>query len=310
MLKITADVFSGRPNPAWEVSDENEIRATLRELTSGAALLTDDTPPGGLGLRGFRLEPHADELASDFGIGSPMYLPVGPQALGPRAAELAERLINLADRGEAITIEGAPALETSATELLTAQLQEVSQLSRSTMTDTDRATPEETVGAEATCFYDRTAFNPGFWNNDATVMRCNNCYNYASNWRTNTFAQPGLGCGSVWQSINCNEVTRAALCDGMHRRFDCFPDSEIPRNLVALVIAPPPAFGNGDYHWFRYHLEGFWGHKPGGTAARNYDNSGVVINNPETANRGPYTIFCGYFYGCNTQRQRIRGFGC
>jgi hypothetical protein len=144
--------------------------------------------------------------------------------------------------------------------------------------------------------------HPGFWNNNPTVMSSNNCYNYASNWRTNTFAQPGRGCGRIYTQIPCAEVTRAALCDGMHHRFGCFPESEKPRYLVALVVIP----GGGDFHWYRKHTEGFWGHKAGGTAARNYDNSGNVIYNPKTANRGPYTIFCGYFYGCNSQRMRIR----
>ena len=90
----------------------------------------------------------------------------------------------------------------------------------------------------------------------------------------------------------------------MHHRYNCFPDSEKPRPLTALVVAPGPGFV--DYHWYRLQKEGFWGHKPGSTAARNVDNSGHVITNPETANRGPYRLFCGYFYGCNTQRHRIR----
>jgi hypothetical protein len=73
---------------------------------------------------------------------------------------------------------------------------------------------------------------------------------------------------------------------------------------VALVVAPGPGFV--DFHWYRLQKEGFWGHKPGQTEARNIDQSGAVIYNPETANRGPYTLFCGYFYGCNSQRMRIR----
>jgi hypothetical protein len=67
------------------------------------------------------------------------------------------------------------------------------------------------------------------------------------------------------------------VADGCHRRYVCFPDSEKPRRLVALVVAP--GFG---YHWCRIHsaAEGFWGHKP---AARNVDNNGQVITNPEFA---------------------------
>jgi hypothetical protein len=150
------------------------------------------------------------------------------------------------------------------------------------------------------CQIELGAFNPGFWNNDANVRLHNNCYNYASNKRTNTFAQPGRGCGHQYTQITCAEVTRAALCDGLHRRFDCFPASQKPRYLVALVVSPTPGFI--DYHWYRKQKEGFWGHKPGNTAARNVDNSNHLILNPETCDRGPYTIFCGYFYTCVSQK--------
>jgi hypothetical protein len=57
-----------------------------------------------------------------------------------------------------------------------------------------------------------------------------------------------------------------------------------------------------DFHWYRKQKEGFWGHKPGATAARNVDNSNHVILNPQTCDRGPYTIFCEYFYTCRSQR--------
>jgi hypothetical protein len=136
----------------------------------------------------------------------------------------------------------------------------------------------------------------------ARFLEASNCYNYASNKRTDTFAQPGRGCGNIYKAITCAEMMRASLCDGLHRRLDCFPDSEKPRYLVALVVAPGPGFI--DFHWYRKQKEGFWGHKPGGTAARNTDNSGRVITNPETCDRGPYTQFCGYFYTCRSQRIR------
>jgi hypothetical protein len=147
-----------------------------------------------------------------------------------------------------------------------------------------------------TCFIELGKFNPGFWNDPAYIYR-NNCYNYASNKRTNTFAQPGRGSGHMYTAITCPAVTAAAMSDGLHHRFDCFPDSEKPRWLVALVVGP-----GFDYHWYRKQQDGFWGHKPGGTAARNYDNNGQVITNPETCARGPYTDFCGYFYVPRSQK--------
>ena len=65
-----------------------------------------------------------------------------------------------------------------------------------------------------------------------------------------------------------------------------------PDNLtICLVIWP-----NTDFHFFRLCSGGLWCHKPGQTPAKNTDNSGNLITNPQTANRGPYTTFCEYFY--------------
>ncbi len=308
MLRIMADIFSGRPNPTWEVGDESEVRATLRALTADRGLLTDAEPPeGGLGFRGFRVEVLSDELAQDFGLGAATYLAVGQQAGGPRAAEVGERLVSLIEPGDPRTAADAPPLDMPLRDFLTEQLNLSAALesqSRASLADQVAPPAEEAAAPAVTCTIELGAFNPGFWNNDPNVRLNNNCYNYASNWRTNTFAQPGRGCGHMYTSITCTEVTRGAICDGMHHRFDCFPDSEKPRYLVALVVAPGPGFV--DYHWYRKQKEGFWGHKPGGTEARNWDESHNVITNPETANRGPYTIFCGYFYGCHSQQLRIK----
>ena len=137
--------------------------------------------------------------------------------------------------------------------------------------------PASAPAARVACGIELGKFNPGFWNHPDYIRR-NNCYNYASNKRTNTFAQPGKGCGHIYTPPpTCSSITTAAICDGLHHRFNCFPASEKPRWFVALVVDP-----GFDYHWYRKQAENFWGHKPGGTAARNTDNNGRVIYNPET----------------------------
>src|SRR5207245_7520521 len=60
-------------------------------------------------------------------------------------------------------------------------------------------------------------------------------------------------------------------------------------HLVALVIAP-----NIDFHWYRKGRNGYWSHKPGSTQVTNVDNSGHLISDPRTANRGMYTDFCSF----------------
>ena len=78
MLRVTADIFSGRPNPVWTVTDEKEVQAVLKEITRNRGLLTDAAPAeAGLGLRGVIVEPLSDDLATDFEIPSSTYIALG-----------------------------------------------------------------------------------------------------------------------------------------------------------------------------------------------------------------------------------------
>ncbi len=298
MLQITADVFSGRPNPVWIVTDEREVRAILREITRDRDVMAEAAPPeAGLGFRGMIVEPLSDDLAQDFDVPSSTYIALGA-GKAARGAEIAERLVSLVSQASpaASASTEAPTLDETLQNFLFQQI----LLSKGTtaLDGVEAVAPEAAETAAVLCYYDTFPYNPGFWNNDPNVRVRNNCYNYASNKRTDTFAQPGRGCGSVYTTITCAEVTRAALCDGLHRRYTCFPDSEYPRFLVALAVIP----NQGDYHWYRRMREGFWAHKPGGTAVRNTDNKNNVIMDPATCDRGPYTIFCGYFYTCRSQK--------
>jgi hypothetical protein len=78
------------------------------------------------------------------------------------------------------------------------------------------------------------------------------------------------------------------VSDGYHRRCSGLVSQ------VALVIWP-----GFDFHWYRRHPEGFWGHKIGPTRATNLDNTNHVITDeitPAACDRGPYTDFCAFVY--------------
>lgn len=51
--------------------------------------------------------------------------------------------------------------------------------------------------------------------NNATTRRTNNCYNYANDEITNTFAQPGRGGGAVFGTLTGASVKAAAVRDGL-----------------------------------------------------------------------------------------------
>lgn len=54
-------------------------------------------------------------------------------------------------------------------------------------------------------------------------------------------------------------------------------------------------FTSQDYHWYRQDADGYWSHKQGTTEVKRIDNSGMLITDPETCDRGNYTNFVGYF---------------
>ena len=144
-------------------------------------------------------------------------------------------------------------------------------------------------------------YNPHVWNDNPWVQNNNNCYNYGCDLQTNTFAQPGRAHGILlaWpQDMNCAAVTNGAVADGLVP-VNCDEGCGCSdcQHQVALVISPA-----SDYHWYRKQKEGFWGHKPGHTPAKNTDNNGAIVWNPETCARAPYTNFCGYFYVPKSQK--------
>ena len=136
-------------------------------------------------------------------------------------------------------------------------------------------------------------YEPEKWNDGGSVQYNNNCYNYANDEITMTFAQPGRahGCSHY---LTCETVTAAAECDGLisipSGQVQC-PDT---MHKVYLVIWP-----GRDYHWYRIdEPDGRWSHKPGSTPATDRDGSGQFIYYPETADTGSYTDHCGYLCAC------------
>ena len=136
-------------------------------------------------------------------------------------------------------------------------------------------------------------YEPDWWNDGAQKQLRNNCYNYACNYRTDTFAQPGRANGNpITTAASCVGVKPCALSDAL--LDDTRPPSKVIKCpdegiLVALVIWP-----RWDYHWYRLGRDGYWTHKPGSTPVTNLDNNGKLITDPRRADRGRYVDFCGF----------------
>lgn len=268
MLQVELDIFSGRPNPTWNLSDKEEKELLDRIAADPKLMLPEGATNGRLGYRGYVVSAVSEsidkKLPSSFRIG-------GQPGTDP------ETNLWLLDTSEKLDTEVDDYLRDVALGMIKADATATAAL------------PDK--GALAACGsnYLTSSSNFSFWNGAAYIRR-NNCYNYASNYRSNTFAQPGRQSGHL--------IPYPPTCSngGTAVRWDGWADTcRATDNLtIALVIWP-----GTDFHFFRLASGGLWCHKPGQTAARNYDNSGNLITNPQTANRGPYTSFCEYFYATN-----------
>ena len=286
-MLITIDIFSGRPNPTFNLDEKNAKKFV--ERFAGKSVLSAENVESPLGFRGFIIEADSDvKLPDDI----PTRFHVGGVATSKFSAKALKRPLLSADEND----DAVKWLLSKAKDSVNA---EIFSHIKGTLNLRKKAAvaklPEEDLlwkklQLAASCVIANTPYNPGFWNNDPYTMANNNCYNYSMNYRSNTFAQPGHKSGHPYTPPpTCANVYPAAHWDGLLNVC-----SGSVKN-VALVIWP-----GVDYQWYRRHSEGFWGHKPGGTAARNYDSNNKKIDGtiltPANCARGNYTIFCGYYY--------------
>lgn len=287
-MKVTLNVFSGRENPSFELS-EKDAKAFVDRFAKKTVLPAADHQKD-LGYGGFSIEATSDLRLPD-GVPTSFYVD-GDLARGVSEFGHGDPLLNASEAADAAQWLLSKAGKSVHDEVASYVLGEIKTRAKGRKPAAILKPAEDlqfkALVLAASCTIANTAYNPGFWNVQPTQAN-NNCYNYAMNNRSNTFAQPGRKTGHMYTAFDCTNVGNAATFDG------CKPTCSGSNKLVALVIWP-----GHDFHWYRRHSEGFWGHKPGSTAARNWDNSNQVINGttltPANCNRGNYTNFCGYRY--------------
>lgn len=287
MIKVTIDLYSGRPNPEYTLP-ENAAEKILKEVALNKGAITEiKTELIQLGFRGIQLAFESDYLPGFYGLPASFSIANGASILESKGREIAETLLNYLS-ADSMIFHHESILDATLNRWISKELKNMP-----TATFPRNVKPEKFELEDTTlpCPFEKVAFEPDFWNQSDHVMK-NNCYNFATNRRTDSFAQPGRATGQMYSGISCDEVTRGAIADGSHMSDSCLQETEIPRFLMALVVAPGPDFI--DYHWYRQCSDGNWAHKPGQTPARSTDNSNRVITDPSIADRGPYTQFCGY----------------
>jgi hypothetical protein len=277
-LRVTIDIFSGRPNPVVDLDDQ-AARPLLERLHPEARLDEDEVHSpesiARLGYRGLIVEQSGEvdrTLPRSFRVAAGQLSGTG-LAHRPADADV-ERFVLSGDGPFRNLQEARPVLE------LGASL--VDELSEKIRLPIHWPWPF-VFPCECGPIYE-----PSWWNVPA-IQPYNNCYNYASNYRSDTFAQPGRAAGRMYRALTCPEVLNGAIADDLINAPDANNACPAQGHLVALVIWP-----NVDFHWYRKGNNGWWSHKPGGTQVTNRDNSGNFISDPRTANRGGYTDFCTF----------------
>lgn len=282
-LEVTLNIFSGRENPRW-IIPENKVKDFTKQLDKVNTPTLSKAPAaaGLLGYRGLTIKRPDDHPQG----GLKMLVHEGIVDFG-RAEE---NLVSDNRKLEQWLLETAPIkLDAPVKAYLKKELVKSSTDVASVFENRLGVLKKKLILCPACKAADAPAYNPGIWN-VPNVQPFNNCYNYANNQITNTFAQPGRAHGAMTSTMACSNVTTAAKADGLVTTAN-FTTTLGPGKgwYVALVIWP-----GVDYHWYRQDKVGCWSHKPGQTAARNTDNSGNSISNPKTCDRGPYVNFCTF----------------
>jgi hypothetical protein len=279
-LRITIDIFSGRPNPVIEL-DGDESRATLQRLVPSQALKRTEQkiPVNALGYRGLVVEQigaRSRKLPKQFRLLNGKLL---GKNLAHRVNDKAFEDFICRDKKRMRSLKVGKGFE----KYLSTEIERYRQLE----TEYLAGKVKWPILQKCPC---APIYEPKWWNDGGTRQFNNNCYNYATNYRTDTFAQPGRAAGAMYAALTCPKVWGAAQKD------ELIPQKVLKKircpkvgHLVALVIAP-----GWDFHWYRLGPNMKWTHKPGGTPVTNLDNSGNLIPDPRTADRGPYTEFCGF----------------
>lgn len=278
-LRITIDIFSGRPNPVIEVSGKEE-REILERVKPAKKLPASDmgAPEHVLGYRGLVVE-----QVGSISRGLPKVFRVAAGSIyGQKLAH------SIADDSFERDFLSAPGMEerfrsgSGFGAILQEEFERLHEI-RKHHKHHHHHWPEK---EHCRC---APLYEPGWWNDAGQKQYNNNCYNYATNYRTDTFAQPGRADGAMYTALDCASVRPAAIADDLIAAPGANNKCPKEGHLVALVIWP-----GVDFHWYRKGRNGYWSHKPGGTPVRNVDNSNHLIPDPRTADRGGYTVFCTF----------------
>lgn len=296
-VKLILNIFSGRPNPEI-LLDDKAARDLFKRLSFGSLRKVTDKSvpfPSVLGYRGLTIVQEGKKLSPDL-----------PQTLHyAHDSVFADGKVAKAEGGlESFLFdnfrllkgaEGLPNFRNTTESLIKEYLDKRKIYTDNYFRNIDQFRDDILFPRKPVCPCSPPA-DLAAWNTDISVTGNNNCYNYATNYRSDTYGQPGQAAGQKWTDLSaCNvpvgniSAKMGAVADGLIDKPNQDNKCISPGHLVALVNYP-----NHDYHWYRKGSNGKWSHKMGSSPATILDSSGNTISDPRTADRGSYTGFCTF----------------
>lgn len=273
-LRITMYMYSGRPDPQWEITDAEE--AELRRLIDSPAFDTArPIIPWRLGYRGFGV---IDSAAPD----QPL--------LRVRERSLPDFSFYGVPEVEQFLLNSAPADDPRLPIPMRAVSFKRDVRFRVPPPDIDRPPPIiQPRAVTQSKAVDALPWNPIDPKWSGANQGITNCYAYASNRNMGRFLAPGDESNNESTGTGASMLS-GVLSDGMVQTTG--PDQQLTagQGLHICLVCWPFA----DHHWYRQDADGWWSHKVGGSPITRLDYSNQPIADPRLCNRGPYTIFVSW----------------
>lgn len=215
---MTLSIYSGVPNPVWSVHPHHKSYKKMKEHLQSARTKKNiygrHHMPAILGYKGFLVHPPEAKEAE--------------LVVGQETKELQKHLLETMPEGlmsEALRKKILQAIESTRVphpSNVPLQTQRVSQADK-----IQHYAPQ---------------LNLDRWNTDALIQDNNNCYNYANDKITNSFAQPGTGSGHPYTELTPAAMLEASVSDGLEIMVvapdqPCPEAPEQPNCLVALFVS-------------------------------------------------------------------------
>lgn len=257
-ITVTLCVFSGRPNPRFQLAaeEEQELLRLLRRLRVRDSRRVSDVRPTGFGIIRVTRGGSSQFLCG----GGLIEFPLQPSLRDDPGIE--NWLIGLCPR---------PLLPSKLKRVLIDYIK-VKEKARA-LPLKKRPPCKPNPAADSPVFDEFWA--AGGWNGNPLSYNhqfCNNCYDYANNQQTDTFSQPGYGGGQIFSKYTISNIAAASALDGLVKVAN--PTSPLALGkgwYVALLIGR--VGDSHDFHWVRQDQSGCWSHKLGSGSVWDTDSN-------------------------------------